>query len=263
MLAVNIFDYLSFRALAVSFAAAKRPVIAQCSARLFKQYAPEEVVAWRTGLGLGGVWLHLDHCDDFALLARCAEAGFDAVMFDGSHHPLAENIRRSAKAVAVAKDAAPSVLVECEIGHVPGVEDGFGADVSSRMPRLDDVLEFHRRVKPDLLAVGFGNMHGHYRGDETFDLELVREVGRVLPRVPLVLHGGSGLELHLVRRLVRWGHCKLNISTDLKQFWMRLLKDDIPHRANLDSPLAVASYQQEELNRFFSALQKKYRLCLL
>ncbi len=264
VLSINIFDYISFRALAHSFSGAGHPVIAQCSSRLFKQYAPSEVVAWREALKLRNVWLHLDHCEDIELLKRCVIAGFDSVMYDGSSLPLAENIKRSKAAVSSAKRLSPTVLVECEIGHVHGVEDGFGSDerVGGAL-KVDDVLAFYDAVSPDLLAVGFGNMHGQYKGDEVFDLKLMAAVAKKLPSVPLVLHGGSGMALPLVRKLIGWGHCKLNISTDLKHFWMGMLQGVASVGTKYDSPLAVTNHMQREIGVFFNQLQKKYKSCLL
>jgi ketose-bisphosphate aldolase len=264
LLSVNVFDYISFRALALSFASASRPVIAQFSARIFQQYDPGEIVAWRAALGFRHLWLHLDHCHDVSLVQRCAHAGFDAVMFDGSRLPLNENIRASRSALRAVKRIAPDVLVECEIGHVHGVEDGFGRKKKDKNNlQLEDVLKFHAQVVPDLLAVGFGNMHGHYQGNEIFDLKLMRAVGQALPHVPLVLHGGSGMTLPLVRRLIQWGHCKLNISTDLKQYWMNMLNDLSSVRPELDSPVATTQYMRIQLERFFIQLQRKYNSCLL
>lgn len=263
ILAVNIFDYMSLRMLAASFGEAGHPVIAQCSTRLFQQYRPAEVVAWREALKSPNVWLHLDHCDDPALMESCARAGFDSVMFDGSKLPLKENIRASRQAFQRTRRKAPGVLVECEIGHVKGVEDGFGSDhAPTASLSVEAVLEFHDRVQPDTLAVGFGNMHGHYKGDEVFDLTLMRSVARALPGVPLVLHGGSGLPMPVVRQLVRGGHCKLNISTDLKLFWMQAVQA-VVSEGRLDSPLAVTGHLQHQLGAFFLQLQKKYRACLL
>ena len=264
LLSINVFDYISFRALALSFAGTSRSVIAQFSARIFRQYDPGEIVAWRDALRFHHLWLHLDHCNDVSLLQRCARAGFDAVMFDGSHLPLKENIRASRSALHAVKRVAPRTLVECEIGHVHGVEDGFGQQKKhqNNLP-LEDVLKFYTQVRPDLLAVGFGNMHGYYKGNETFDLKLMRAVGQALPHVPLVLHGGSGMALPLVRKLIQWGHCKLNISTDLKQFWMDMLNRLPSERPKLDSPIAITQHLQTQLERFFAQLQKKYDSCLL
>jgi fructose/tagatose bisphosphate aldolase len=145
--------------------------------------------------------------------------------------------------------------VECEIGHVAGVEDGVGSEERrGGIPKLDDVLDYYRQVAPDLLAVGFGNMHGHYRGNEFFDLKLMREVGRALPGVSLVLHGGSGMKLPVVRRLVRGGHCKLNISTDLKVAWM----DSLRRSAAANSPLEACQIMNSDLRAFFRCLKRKY-----
>lgn len=255
ILAVNVFDFESLRALAEVFGAAGIPVIAQFSARFFASHAPEVPVAWRAAIGSGHPWLHLDHCGDPALITACAAAGFDSVMFDGSALPLAENTARSRRVARMAKRARPEVLVECEIGHVSGVEDGAGsAGRGAGVPRLDQVLAFHAGVGADLLAVGFGNMHGHYRGDESFDLELMRQVALALPRVPLVLHGGSGMKVPLVRRLVGWGHCKVNISTDLKVAWMASLG----RAARAGSPLEAGARIRRDLLDFFRRLQRKY-----
>jgi fructose-bisphosphate aldolase class II len=256
LLAINVFSYDSFAALTGVFGATATPVIAQFSAKFFCRQSPVTVARWREALGCRNLWLHLDHCTDRTLIAACAAAGFDSVMFDGSHGDLARNIRDSRAAVAVAKRANPRVLVECEIGPVPGVEDGAGSErPSSGSLGLAEVVEFHRAVQPDLLAVGFGNMHGHYRGDERFDLALMRQVGDALRRTPLVLHGGSGMDVKIVRRLVEWGHCKINISTDLKSAWMDALRQ-AAHTAG--SPLEAQEIVATATVRQLERLRMKY-----
>lgn len=255
MLAVNIFNFDSLRVLSETFEAANIPVIAQVSARFFRTHSPEAVVGWKAALGNRRLWLHLDHCPDLVLLRACAKAGFDSVMFDGSALPLRENIARSSEATKVVRRLKKRVLVECEIGHVGGVEDGIGSEERrGGIPRVDDVVDYHRQVQPDLLAVGFGNMHGHYRGDEFFDLELMKAVARSLPNVPLVLHGGSGMHLAVVKRLVSGGHCKLNISTDLKVAWMASLRE----AGAKGSPLEACDFMEHSLRSFFLQLKEKY-----
>lgn len=261
MLAVNVFDFDSLAALGANFAGAGRPVIAQFSSRFFRLHSPATVVGWRQCLGLPGLWLHLDHCEDPELFEECAAAGFDAVMFDGSAHPLTENIRRSRLAVRRARRRNPRVLVECEIGHVAGVEDGVGSDEpGAGLPKVEDVLRFHAAVQPQLLAVGFGNKHGHYLGGDFFDLALMRGVHRALPGVPLVLHGGSGMPMKVVRALVAGGHCKMNISTDLKVHWMQSLA---AVASTCKSPLEAEAALRSGLDRFFAGLRRKYDSLLL
>lgn len=260
LLSVNVFDYQTFRALGNVFHRADRPVIAQFSAALFQQYEPREIVGWKE-TAAHPVWLHLDHCSDMELFAQCVDAGFDSVMFDGSHRPLSENIAASAEAVRIAKSRNPGVLIECEIGAVGGVEDGFGTDEAGKLPTVEEVEHFFAAVEPDLLAVGFGNKHGHYRGTEKFDLALLEEVTRRLPHVPFVLHGGSGMDLELVGRIVGWGHVKLNISTDLKVFWLDLLRTAAGRE--FSSPIAAGAHMRQELETFFERLLRKYESCLL
>ena len=255
MLAVNIFNFDSLSAFARELGGAARPAIAQLSARLFKTHSPSTVVDWRKALGNHSLWLHLDHCEDVDLLVECASAGFDSVMFDGSGLNFSENIECSRRALRKEKRARPDVLVECEIGHVAGVEDGTGsAERRGGIPQLSEVLDYQRQVRPDLLAVGFGNMHGHYHGNEFFDLTLMRDVGHALPEVPLVLHGGSGMKMSIVRQLVGWGHCKINISTDLKVSWMESLR----RAGNAGSPLEACEQISRELAAFFRGLKRKY-----
>ncbi|MBX3739276.1 MAG: class II fructose-bisphosphate aldolase [Candidatus Didemnitutus sp.] len=258
LLAVNVFDFESLSALAREFSNRGTPVIAQFSARFFSLHEPTEVVAWKRLVARNRLWLHLDHCADHALFRRCVRAGFDSVMFDGSGLPLQENIRESRSAVRIAHRLRGDVLVECEIGHVAGVEDGMGSDHKQMIPALEDVVSYYHAVQPDTLAVGFGNMHGHYRGNEHFDLELMRQVAHALPRTPLVLHGGSGMDLKIVRRLVCGGHCKLNISTDLKVAWMDVLKS----AAQAGSPLEACGLLRVRSGAFFRGLRRKYRSIL-
>ena len=262
ILSINVFDYQTFRALASSFQSVGRPVMAQFSAKFFDRTTPAEVVAWRKTVGTE-IALHLDHCNSVELLIQCTQAGFDSVMYDGSSLPLKDNIRQTLEAKGAIKQVNPDVLFEAEVGHVAGVEDGFGAETGGESTRLEDVLEFFREVEPDLLAVGFGNMHGHYKGTEKFDLELMEAVHRSLPDVLKVLHGGSGMSLSIVEKLVGWGHCKINISSDLKSFWLETSRQILNDPRDSSSPIAATQEMDRRLLVFFKELQEKYKSCLL
>ena len=219
---------------------------------------------WREAIAHPHIWLHLDHCTDVSLLVECADAGFDSVMFDGSHLPIDANIQASLLAVEAVREVNPAVLVECEIGHIHGVEDGFGEfNTTSSNVSAQEAISFHQSVRPDLLAVGFGNMHGHYKGNEQFDMNLIQTIHKHLPDVPLVLHGGSGMDITIVMDLVRNGHCKLNISTDLKCYWLKALASLLSEDSNYNSPIALLRQSQLLLQVFFTNLQQKYSSCLL
>src|SRR5689334_14481322 len=64
------------------------------------------------------VAVHLDHSPDVATLARCAGAGFTSLMIDGHRLPFVSNVSMTQAAV----EAAQGVVVEAELGGVPGAE---------------------------------------------------------------------------------------------------------------------------------------------
>lgn len=105
--------------------------------------------------------VHLDHCQDEALVKRAAELPFDSIMIDFSHHPKAENLAKTAELVAYchARDKA----TEAEPGRIEGGEDGIAdtLDLSGLLTTTEETQGFID-AGVDLLAPAFGNVHGEY-----------------------------------------------------------------------------------------------------
>ncbi len=167
------------------------------------------------------VVLHLDHCTDLDLCKRAADAGYTNVMIDASQETFEENIRRT-REIADYCHAVGSISVEGELGTVSGVEDQV--KVTEDEAQLADpaqVKEFVERSAVDLFAPAIGTAHGVYRTKSPkihYDrLTAVRDFlnGNGV-RVPLVVHGGTGLGEDVVRKLISLGGSKFNVSTDLK-----------------------------------------------
>ena len=77
-----------------------------------------------------------------------------------------------------------------------------------------------------MLAVTIGNVHGVYKSPPKLDfdrLSLIRH--KVSDHVPLVLHGASGLDPHLLRECMTRGVCKFNVNTDLRSAAMTATRD--------------------------------------
>lgn len=206
--------------------------------RAFLQTSASFVKAWgadRLGAVLRGIagprgdsrlTIHLDHCSDLALISGCIRAGWDSVMIDASALPLEENIRATRAVVDLARPAG--VLVEGEIGYVGGPEDDFSAGGSPERVRAEDAVRFATESGIDLLAVGVGTSHGHYAAGVKVDVDLLEEVHQLLPGMPLVLHGGSGIPEDQVADSVRRGGVrKINISTDIKESWNHAVRTHI------------------------------------
>ncbi|MBN1314540.1 MAG: class II fructose-bisphosphate aldolase [Anaerolineales bacterium] len=66
------------------------------------------------------------------------------------------------------------------------------------------------------LAVCIGNVHGRYPGEPRLDFDRLVAIRKVV-RVPLVLHGVSGLPDGLVQRSIELGICKFNVNTEVRQ----------------------------------------------
>ncbi len=67
------------------------------------------------------VALHLDH-GSYEGAKEALKAGFTSVMFDGSHFPIDENIKRTTEIIQLA--AKQGASVEAEVGAIGGEEDG-------------------------------------------------------------------------------------------------------------------------------------------
>jgi len=164
------------------------------------------------------VTLHLDHCPERAVITECLERGWNSVLFDASHLPVEENLRQTIEVVAEAR--RHDAHVEGEIESITGVEDGVGSDAEAERQSLDVVLDFLDRTKVDVFAPAIGNAHGSYKQAPVLDFQRVSDIVAARP-IPIALHGGSGLSDEQFHDLIGRGCAKVNISTALKETYMK------------------------------------------
>ncbi len=155
------------------------------------------------------VAVHFDHGKTMEKIGQALDLGFTSVMFDGSHLPLDENIEmtKAVKALADMTNAA----VEAEIGCVGGSEDG-SEDIAINCTRPEDAVRFESETGVDALAIAIGNAHGNYKSTPKLRFDILEEVDR-LTKVPLVLHGGTGITPDDFIRCSHTGIKKINIAT--------------------------------------------------
>lgn len=155
------------------------------------------------------VAVHFDHGKTMEKIGQALDLGFTSVMFDGSHLPLDENIEmtKAVKALADMTNAA----VEAEIGCVGGSEDG-SEDIAINCTRPEDAVRFEGETGVDALAIAIGNAHGNYKSTPKLRFDILEEVDR-LTKVPLVLHGGTGITPDDFIRCSHTGIKKINIAT--------------------------------------------------
>jgi fructose/tagatose bisphosphate aldolase len=109
--------------------------------------------------------------------------------------------------------------VEAEIGILPY---GAGSDHASSAHSTTDpelAARFVAETGVDLLAVSVGNTHITLSGSAPLNLDLLARIHQRTD-VPLVLHGGSGIDSDSLRRSLRHGIRKVNYGTYLKQRYL-------------------------------------------
>lgn len=181
------------------------------------------------------VVLHLDHANDFLSCKNAIDAGFTSVMIDASHMNFEENVKVTSEVVNYAKNK--DVSVEAELGS-------FGDDDNSvfsyAYSDLEQSREFVFRTGIDSFAPAVGNTHGFYQGNEKIDFELLGALCKSV-RVPLVLHGASGLDENKLRTAVFCGVAKVNINTDLMYAWSSKIKEFLKNNKEAYDPRKIIS----------------------
>lgn len=157
------------------------------------------------------VALHLDH-GSFDGAKACIEAGFSSVMFDGSHFDIEENVKLTKEIIKYANERG--ISVEAEVGSIGGEEDGVigqgeVADVNECKMIAD--------LGVDMLAAGIGNIHGKYPANWTgLRLDVLADIQDATGKMPLVLHGGTGIPTAMVQEAITLGVSKINVNTELQ-----------------------------------------------
>jgi len=155
------------------------------------------------------VALHIDH-GTYEGAKAVIEAGFSSVMFDGSHYPIAENIEKTKEIIALANEKG--ISVEAEVGAIGGEEDGVvgGGEVAD-----PNECKMIADLGVTMLAAGIGNIHGKYPANwKGLNFEVLAEIEKKVPGVPLVLHGGTGIPADMIQKAISLGVSKINVNTE-------------------------------------------------
>ena len=219
--AFNILNDLTIEAVIAAAVQENAPVIIQTSVKTVRQYGRERLFRIFTALAEDApvpVTLHLDHCPERSVISDCLSGGWNSVLFDAHELDVAENLRQTTEVVAEAR--AVGAHVEGEIEGIQGVEDGIGSDEASVQQSLEIAVDFIKRTGVDLFAPAIGNAHGQYSAAPVLDHQRVSDLVEATG-VPMALHGGTGLTPDQFRDLIARGCAKVNISTALKETFMK------------------------------------------
>lgn len=192
--------------------------------------------------------LHLDHIpvidedhklvDYLDIIKEAIELGYGSVMVDGSRLPLAENIAATRSVVELAH--SNNIPVEAELGAVIGHEDGpmpsYGElfESGQGFTDIEETRKFVKDTKIDWLSVAFGNVHGaiskakqsEKKVTARLNIEHFKKLQNVAA-IPMVLHGGSGIQQQYILEAVQNGITKINIGTTIRQAYEIHIKESV------------------------------------
>lgn len=159
------------------------------------------------------VVVHFDHGRTFGRCIEALKLGFTSVNFDCSRDVLEVNEERVAEMSRTAH--AFGATVEAELGVTPHVSELSGGEsTTSYLTDPLQVAEYVEKTDVDALAVSVGTAHGEYITKPTIDYDRIRAISETA-KIPLVLHGGSGLSDSTVRKAIESGISKIDIFTDV------------------------------------------------
>src|SRR5438477_10377886 len=192
--------------------------------------------------------VHLDHGDEKTCYDCIASGFYSSVMIDASHEPFEENIAITKRVVDRAHEKA--ISVEAELGQLGGVEEDIKVDEGhASLTNPKEAVEFLKRTGCDSLAAAIGTSHGAYKfkGQQSLHFEVIEEIKKLIPGMPIVMHGSSSVPIEEVQRInaaggqldptargvdeneylpaAKLGVTKVNIDTDGRLVWTRVHRE--------------------------------------
>lgn len=185
---------------------------------------------------------HLDHGYTKEECIEGVENGFTSVMYDGSKLSLSENIENTYEISTYAHKH--NVSVEGEIGFV-GYKDG--AQSQSTDPQ--QAKQFAELSGCDAMAISAGNVHLQTSTSSSIDMKVIEEI-QSITSIPLVLHGSSGIDYELRRKIATTTNvCKFNIGTELRKKFGDTLREELPRHPELYDKIQLINLTMDELKK--------------
>jgi ketose-bisphosphate aldolase len=253
--AFNCTNLIQMEAVVEAAIDAKAPLIVQVSVAPSKFLRPQVIGAIYKTLAESApipICLHLDHCNDVEFCKVCADAGYTNIMIDASKQEFSENIRQTKEVVDYCHGLG-NVSVEGELGTVSGVEDQVRvAEDEAELCDPEQAMAFVEQTGIDIFAPAIGTAHGVYKTkNPKLDFDRLEKIANLINgkkiRIPLVIHGGTGLKPDVAKKLVSLGGSKFNVSTDLKHTLIDTTYDHISANRDQYNPGKIDAAVKEAI----------------
>jgi len=258
--AFNINNMEILQAIAEAATEEKSPVIIAASPSAIKYAGLEYITAMVKAAAKTNpipMTLHLDHGKDVETASMCINGGFTSVMIDGSHLDYEENISMTKYVVKLARPKG--VSVEAELGKLVSQE--------STTKETEDPF--------------IGTSHGAYKfkGEPKLDFERLKTI-RSNVKIPLVLHGASGVPQWIVEKAIKYGAewsgakgipdshikkaislgiAKINIDTDLRLAFTGTVREVLVTSPKEYDPRKILGPAKETMKEVVKAKMRLFR----
>jgi len=166
------------------------------------------------------VVLHLDHGRNLKNIHHFIKSGLTSVMVSKTNISLEEDIKVTKEVTNIAHSY--NVTVEGEVGEMLG-EGGLESSekhksrneqIRDGFTKVEDAVKFVEATNVDALSISVGTAHGFFNENPDIDFSLIKKIKDGV-KIPLVIHGASGLTTEQYKKVINCGVVKLNYLTGL------------------------------------------------
>ena len=249
--AFNAHNLEIFEAIVSAANLIKAPVIIQVTPSTLEYFSPAYFKDLVTTAGKIypnlPIAIQLDHGKDIKQVLECLELGFSSVMVDAAEKSLSENIKITKKVVKIARRFR--VSVEAEIGEMPNSHKKNGACLVD----TEEVKKFVEETKIDFLAAPLGTRHGMKgpEGAEHINFSYLKEIHQAI-KIPLVLHGASGVARQELKRARLYGIAKINFDTAIRKIFTNTLRKFMGANKTEEDPRVYLNAAGEGVEKMIS-----------
>jgi len=160
------------------------------------------------------VAIQLDHGSSVESAIKAINLGCNGVTIASENTGFSENIEKTRSVVEMARGCGVSIVGE--LGYVAGQvgEDAEQHPGETEFTMPSEAKAFVERTGVDFLAVSIGTVQGRMNGRVKLDYKRLKQLNQAV-NIPLVIHGGSGLNEDQFHKLTSNGVAKIDYYTAL------------------------------------------------
>lgn len=170
--------------------------------------------------------LLLNEADRLDILVKGLKAGFNAVMYQNPADDFDTMLEKTRYLTVTAHYCGADV--EAEVGELPTSDISSGTLSKGAKTDPEQAAYFAEKTGIDALAVAVGNVHLLEGRKAELDYDLIKKLKNRI-KVPLVLHGGTGISADSLREAISLGMCKINVGTVMKRIFINSLQGYFEH----------------------------------